>query len=419
MGFLSHLGQGDLWEMTIGGTRSLCSGRDDGSGEIKMGVTKLKACFRIVTPLFMSGANPQSAELRVPSIKGVLRFWWRALALGGLDSVDGVRAKEARIFGSTKGQSSFKLRLYLSKKINRLKKNSVLKYNNNKDAVGSGARYLGYGIIEASGEASGEITRQCIEYPLEGGVLELLFRPNTPKDDIKSVEAALISMGLLGGIGSRSRKGYGSFNLTSLTRDDEAKPVFAMPSDLNGLKETILSLFGANNQYKITPYRGCPPYTAFSETTRIDIIEEGDDPLKLLNSIGEKMMDYRSYLKSKTFYDDHHLLRAAIDGKVTNHPRRVVFGLPNNYHFHDGEKPIVKPKTYDRRASPLFIHIQQLNKNQYAAITSIFPADFLPNGEKIVVGKSPVNVNVNGYKVLHEFIDGKGTPRFASPVRVI
>jgi CRISPR-associated protein Cmr1 len=380
-----------------------------------MGMTKLKAYFRIVTPLFMSGANPQSAELRVPSIKGVLRFWWRALALGRLGSVDSVRADEARIFGSIKGQSSVKLRLSPPKKISRLKKKSTLEYNDGGTVVGEGARYLGYGVIEASGA----LIRSCIEYPLEGGMLELLFRPNTPKDDIKSVEAALVAMGLFGAIGSRSRNGYGSFNLTSLTRDDEAKPVFTMPSDLNGLKETILSLFGANNQYKITPYHGCPPYTAFSEMTRIDIIDEGDDPLKLLNSIGEKMMDYRSYLKSKTFYDDHHLLRAAINGIVTNHPRRIVFGLPNNYHFHDGEKPIVKPKTYDRRASPLFIHIQQLNKNQYAAITSIFPADFLPNGEKIVVGKSPVNVNVNGYKVLHEFIDGKGTPRFASQVRVI
>lgn len=30
-----------------------------------MHMTKLEADFRIVTPLFMSGADPQSAELRV------------------------------------------------------------------------------------------------------------------------------------------------------------------------------------------------------------------------------------------------------------------------------------------------------------------------------------------------------------------
>jgi CRISPR-associated protein Cmr1 len=32
----------------------------------------------VVTPMFLGGANNLEAELRVPSIKGMLRFWWRA-----------------------------------------------------------------------------------------------------------------------------------------------------------------------------------------------------------------------------------------------------------------------------------------------------------------------------------------------------
>lgn len=378
-----------------------------------MGMTRLEAEFRVVTPLFMGGANPQSAELRAPSIKGVLRFWWRAMALGRLKSVESVRSEEARIFGSTKGQSSVQILLSPPKKMVRLRRNSVLEYNGG-GVVGDGARYLGYGVIESKG---GVLSRQCIGYPLQGCKLRLVFRPNTPEDDIESVEAALLAMGFFGGLGSRSRKGYGSFNLVNLKRDND--PVFTMPNDLEDLKKAMLNLLDKKGRYKITPHIGLPPYTAFSNLTRIDIIDVEEDPLKVLNLIGEKMMDYRSYLKSKTFSSDHHLLRDAIDGKViTNHPRRVVFGLPNNYHFSDGEKPIVKAETYDRRASPLFIHIQQLNENQYAAIAAIFPADFLPSGEMIIVEKSPVNVNVD-YGVLNEFIDGKSTPRFASKVRVI
>jgi CRISPR/Cas system CMR-associated protein Cmr1 (group 7 of RAMP superfamily) len=33
---------------------------------------------KLLTPLFMSGANQEEAEFRVASIKGALRFWWRA-----------------------------------------------------------------------------------------------------------------------------------------------------------------------------------------------------------------------------------------------------------------------------------------------------------------------------------------------------
>ncbi|WP_143108945.1 type III-B CRISPR module RAMP protein Cmr1, partial [Bathymodiolus thermophilus thioautotrophic gill symbiont] len=37
------------------------------------------ATYRIITPMFISGAKVTEAELRIPSIKGAIRFWWRAL----------------------------------------------------------------------------------------------------------------------------------------------------------------------------------------------------------------------------------------------------------------------------------------------------------------------------------------------------
>ncbi len=41
----------------------------------------IEASFEIVTPMFISGAD-DVADLRPPSIKGALRFWWRALHWG-------------------------------------------------------------------------------------------------------------------------------------------------------------------------------------------------------------------------------------------------------------------------------------------------------------------------------------------------
>jgi len=57
---------------------------------------EMVAKFRIVTPLFMSGSERSQAELREASIKGVLRFWWRALALGRLKSVEEVKKEKTR-----------------------------------------------------------------------------------------------------------------------------------------------------------------------------------------------------------------------------------------------------------------------------------------------------------------------------------
>jgi len=40
-------------------------------------VTQLRIRYRVVTPAFLGGADPSSAELRPPSIKAALRFWYR------------------------------------------------------------------------------------------------------------------------------------------------------------------------------------------------------------------------------------------------------------------------------------------------------------------------------------------------------
>lgn len=392
---------------------------------------ELEARFRVVTPLFMSGFNKSEAELRVPSIKGVLRFWWRALALGRLCSVSKVREDEARIFGSAGndvGQAKVHLRLKLPEDVVQYK-DPILKYADG-ELVGPGARYLGYGVVEAvpskkRNTKEGQILSSCLKYPFDG-VLTLLIRNGTSSEDIKNIESAAIAMSLFSGLGSRSRKGYGSFNLVELKIGEEI--LYSMPRDADDLRQKIRSFFKDHN---IMAYSGLPPYTAYSDLTRIDIIEKGSDPLRLLNSVGEAMQLYRSWGRNgkvngenseRNFKDDHDLAAEAINNKVKAHPRRAVFGLPHNYYFSSyREKVDVKPARLERRASPLFIHIQELSNREYAAVTTVLPSEFLPSGEGIRVGNSVVPQSVD-FNVIHEFLNGKngyGKPRFPDAIKVV
>ena len=55
----------------------------------------IEAAYQVVTPLFCAGADPKRPELRCASFKGVLRYWWRALAwrrFGG--DLDAIRQNE-------------------------------------------------------------------------------------------------------------------------------------------------------------------------------------------------------------------------------------------------------------------------------------------------------------------------------------
>ncbi|CAA7602817.1 CRISPR-associated protein Cmr1 [Acididesulfobacillus acetoxydans] len=68
--------------------------------------------YRTVSPLFLYGAGSALPELRAPSFKGMLRFWWRAVQAE--DDIQELRRREGEIFGGTgtgEGRSSFSLRI--------------------------------------------------------------------------------------------------------------------------------------------------------------------------------------------------------------------------------------------------------------------------------------------------------------------
>lgn len=59
--------------------------------------------FDILSDMFITGANRENAELRVPEIRGVLRWWFRVLGGFKSDSRD-VKTQEAELFGSVHGE---------------------------------------------------------------------------------------------------------------------------------------------------------------------------------------------------------------------------------------------------------------------------------------------------------------------------
>lgn len=66
---------------------------------------------KVITPMFLAGADGRTPELRAPSIKGAMRFWWRAM--NGHLRLKDLRKKEEAIFGGTNigGRSSIIIRV--------------------------------------------------------------------------------------------------------------------------------------------------------------------------------------------------------------------------------------------------------------------------------------------------------------------
>ncbi len=376
------------------------------------------ATFQIVTPMFLGETQSKNERIEVasvlrrPSVKGSLRFWWRALNWGHcLSRADGnvvvalqrLHAKEAHLFGvaadenEEHGQSKFLLKPCGEVSSGPFKARS------------EGHQYLlGQGLFSLKDG----VTRDCINTGTF--TLKILFKPTLLPVERQSIIRAILLWGLLGGLGSRSRKGWGSVAIQSMEGQDALNgQQLRVPQTVSEFGEVLKSLFTHLPS-------DLPPFTAFSETSRIDISLTGSEPLALLSRTGDEMQFYRSNGRSgivrgepaeKTFRPDHDLAQKAAAGAVVaTHPKRVVFGLPHNYYFsstEDSLKITGGGKDRDRRASPLFIHAHHFPQGESAIIQSLLPAQFLPSGDQLVMkGRRSQDKRVTvDWAVLHNYLD--------------
>ncbi len=149
-------------------------------------LVRIKTRFCSVTPLYLHGADMRKAELRLSSIKGALRYWYRAACPDFSKKTDSGITNEELLFGGTKGkagQSAFLMRLVKEEEI-QVRRG---KYNQ---------EYFASVRFE----------------------LEFLLRPNLGKDvkpDWRGLLVSIWLLGHLGGLGAKSRKGYGAIALES------------------------------------------------------------------------------------------------------------------------------------------------------------------------------------------------------------
>ncbi len=367
-------------------------------------MTSIEARYKVVTPLFSAGAHPGrpgiaakrgipatlresgSPELRLASFKGVLRFWWRVLAwsrCGGNLAV--IRSEEDFLFGSSDGgQSRVSMRLAeRTPSPEPVTVGEVLRVPRAGRAVGPGARYLGYGVMESfdgKNTVAGRLTRACLQAPFRFTVQMRVC--DVQPQRLESLKKALIALGTFGGMGAKNRKGYGSLALQKLRVDGKE---WRKPRTAENLRDAIASLSGG----RMDRAASLPDYTALSDRSRhLVLTSHRRQPLELLDLIGREMVRYRSWghrgrvfgqVSEKNFEDDHDLMKQD-KGQRKSHPRRIAFGLPHNYGRPRHKQIGPADNLLDRRASPLFIHIDECGKIP-VAVVSFLPARFLPDGK--------------------------------------
>ena len=181
----------------------------------------LSVTLKIITPLFLGGAEPRGEpELRPTSFRGALRFWWRA-AFGGAvgEELATLRSAEASVFGSNEKGSSLVTRIAPVGSI------ASDEYTKQKAIHRPGARPqpTGRDYLFWSKASTGRKERGNYQPPHKYITpdtkfrLALQARPGAPngKAALQEAVAALWLLVHLGALGSRSRRCAGSLLATN------------------------------------------------------------------------------------------------------------------------------------------------------------------------------------------------------------
>lgn len=328
----------------------------------------------------------KTTELRASSIKGALRWWFRAI-LGG-DNIEQLKKSEDEIFGSTDSASKIKIKIENAKiEINQWCDKFWANYRcsdvEGKNYPINGYQYLAYtNYLKTTREEKIDIRK----FITHGSTFNLIIASM----DKWAFEHALISFWFalhFGAFGNRARRGFGKLQsnqvdiLPKPLNDDILKYFeFCSAKDLESHKRLINQGIVGWKQYRQSKGISSIPHTKYTNmvNAKLFFIENNANfncketldktPYTTwelaLNEAGKRFQYFRQeYQPDKSAVLTNNIAKL----------KKPVFGLPIGYRFSNRRKPTVKHKEEpnrgigDRFASPVMISIHKIGNHYYPA----------------------------------------------------
>jgi CRISPR-associated protein Cmr1 len=323
--------------------------------------------YRLVTPLFGGGVMPRENDpsklIRETSIRGQLRFWWRAMRASG--TIEEMKAREDEIFGGG-GENARQSKLLVKVRITNVgnEKEIFRQEGKRTKAIDEWAKiaYAAFALQPSREEqrVMPKKVRENVEFEME-----LSF----PEDLRSEVEAALWAWETFGGIGGRTRRGFGAIELLQIEENGKQRSVKKYR------KETAEDRIREDLRKHLLPNKAChaellhlprlPKEPVFRIRAAKDVKEAWEVAVEKLRSFRQFRRDKKTgkespYGKSKwPEPDEIRRLSGNLQTSIVRKFPRAVFGLPIIFHFPQEKRAIpnatLKPKEFDRLASPLIL----------------------------------------------------------------
>lgn len=332
----------------------------------------LKAEFdcEVLTPMFLSGVDQNTCELRAASLRGVLRYWYRALLGGQGLPLDEVRQKEAGVFGEAgreKGAGASVVNVRVSSlPAGACKRPPALpdwdprpsaQNPNGKLKPNTGTGYLWFSI------ALGDNFRSFIA-PGTRFTVTMTARPGR-EQPLTDATRAFWLLAHLGGIGTRARRAAGSFWVRGMRVEGIGTPPFRAHFDHDHVKNTLRDWLGASRA-------AAPAFDTLGQSAQV--------VHRALNASG-----WEQAVRSA----GEHFKAFRFDNRREPDEKRAGFGLPLTVGYRGDERKLsLSSQDGDegRRASPLHLRIVPVagrSGERYDAVLTLLHGPFGPNGDTL------------------------------------
>lgn len=376
--------------------------------------------YELITPLFGGGVEPGECDRLTPirgtAIRGQLRFWWRATRGGQFEGkMSRMKEAEELIWGAA--GSGEKVRpSQVQVVVSTVVGGHPMSYR----ALDRDLQYAAFPLQDGDkGVSSGIKFTLCISYPKKIECQDNNCKERALQDVAAEIEAALWAWETFGGIGARTRRGFGALRLTR----KEGQPVLITPAPRTPREVQDLIKKGLSKHLTSSAWPDDVPHLTddvfwyrATETKRTSLDAWKAVLAELKNFRQHRAVsqtrDPRSNKNVRVFERSRwpeadsirritgQWLKPGVKG--SNHPGhvpspassnkfpRAAFGLPIVFHFKDADSRnprnpdrdprdvVLRLARYDRLASPLILRPLWLSDGRYAGIAVLLVGTLQP-----------------------------------------
>ena len=411
--------------------------------------------YAIITPLFGGGVEPGEADpisvVRASEVRGQLRFWWRATR-GGQFGVDlnALRDAEEQIWGGPArmhkgnpvgGQSPVQVAVSLQNPGTPIRQ---FQRNGQSLPIAHPSSLISYGTFPLRSVAGA----------LRIGVRFTLMITFPQAADLE-VESTLWAWENFGGLGARTRRGFGAIKLIERLRNGQPAPITGQPADANAIAQWFtqhitkycsgqqwhehvphLSSSAASCKTRYLPkgflVRNNQPFGDWIERVlQYNGLTSGQAQAHVAALVAwyypiHKLQQFRQTRHGpfgRSYWPEPDAIRARTTGFQGNHATRLnnadkfpraIFGLPIIFEFKD--KNIDPPTTtlqgqhHDRQSSRLILRPIACANNTYVAAATLLQGPALPPGGLQLVGATgagPIDASLTQAEASFNPLHGK------------